>query len=120
VGVPGDRWDDENFFSNTLSEIRSAITAVRRNRNDMSMSTAIGWMTYVNAHIDEEKGGQKLSDVAPLLPHPAEYYEAQLGKTLNLRPDTARIIVRYYHKMSGRCRAILHPHWEEIQRTAGG
>jgi hypothetical protein len=118
-GYPAEeRWNDQWFCSNTWGEIKAAVTAVRRNRNDLSVANAIGWMTYVNAHIDVEKGGVPLQDIAVFLPHAAEYYESKETNSLNIRADTARLVCKYYSMLSNRMKAVIEPHIAEIRRTA--
>lgn len=112
-----ERFDEHNFFTNTFQEIKDVISAIRQDRNDRSLTNAQGWMLYVNAHIDPEKT-TPLSDIAVFLPHPAEYYESQQGQTLQLRPDTARLILKHYSVYSSRIRGILGAYLDEIHRIA--
>jgi hypothetical protein len=112
-----ERFDENNFFTNTFKELRNVISAIRQDRNDNSITNAQGWMLYVNAHIDPAKN-TPLSDVAVFLPHPAEYYETQQAQTLQIRPDTARLILKYYDIYSPRVRGILGAYLDEIHRIA--
>lgn len=107
-----------NYLCHTMREIRAALTAARMKSNDLSVSTAIGCLLFINSNRDPEKS-EPITDYYQFLPFPAEFQQNVSEKTqLNVTQQTARMITDCYGLFNSRSIGVISVVIDEIRKIA--